>query len=87
MTGPSRPPGLFETWRLGHPGASLLGTTTTLSGDDTGRDVATGQSVFPWVADTWPVGLTIHAALRDVCAASEGGTFSPCRRWHTRLRG
>ncbi len=68
------PPGVFGTWRLGHPQASLLGQTTLLPGPLTGKDLDAGQSVFPWVGDTWPTGQSAYAALLDA-VASEGGFF------------
>jgi hypothetical protein len=67
------PPGAFGYWRLGPAQASLLGTSSKLSDASTGRDIDAGQSVFPWVGDTWH-GATAYAALRDV-AISEGGQF------------
>ncbi len=74
------PPGLFGYWRLGHPQASQLGLSTKLSDEDVGKDFDTGQSIFPWVGDTWPSAktwpgpTTAFAALRDLCT-SEGGIF------------
>lgn len=68
------PPGLFDYWRLGHPGASELGQTTTLPNTYTGKDFAAGQSVFPWAGDTWRGEFPLGAALRDVMT-SEGGYF------------
>jgi|GEM_PF-1040009 len=68
------PPGLFGYWRLGHNPQSKLGTAK-LPGDYTGKNFDLGQSVFPWVGDTWPPSLPADAAMRDVCD-SEFGYFA-----------
>ncbi|HEC23058.1 MAG TPA: hypothetical protein ENI95_09085, partial [Chloroflexi bacterium] len=76
------PPGLAGYWQLGRSQASELGQNTRLPDDDTGTDYDEGQSVFPWVGDTWHAppgevagqGIAVARALREVCA-SEGGTF------------
>ncbi len=68
------PPGRFDYWRLDHPQAAALGEGTTLSDASTGVELDAGQSVFPWVGDTWAADLPCLAALRDVCL-SEWGTF------------
>ncbi len=68
------PPGLSGYWRLGHPQAGLLGASSTLSDASTGKDLDAGQSLFPWVGDTWPGESSAYGALRDV-AISEGGQF------------
>jgi len=68
------PPGLFGYWRLDHPQAGALGQGTRLPDSSTGKRLDSGQSVFPWAGDTWPVGTSAADALSDVCA-SEGGFF------------
>lgn len=66
------PPTLFGYWRLDHPVKGLLGQTTTLPGQFTGKDFEAGQSVFPWAGDTWRGGRIAADLIADVCA-SEGG--------------
>jgi hypothetical protein len=68
------PPGLFDYWRLDHPQAGALGQGTRLPDAGTGKCLDAGQSIFPWVGDTWPAGTSAAAAIADLCT-SEGGFF------------
>ncbi len=68
------PPEAFGYWRLGISSVAELGISTELADTYTGKDFDIGQSIFPWVGDTWRGAPSAAEALRDVCL-SEGGYF------------
>lgn len=68
------PPDAYAYWRLGITGVAELGISTELADTYTGKDFDIGQSIFPWVGDTWRGAPSAAEALRDVCL-SEGGYF------------
>lgn len=68
------PPEAYAYWRLGISSVAELGISTELADTYTGKDFDIGQSIFPWVGDTWRGAPSAAEALRDLCL-SEGGYF------------
>lgn len=67
------PPGLAAgRWLLGIPGASELGTTTTLGADSDWFTGETGKTTFSIMGDRWRDGVPVLNAVKDAAAQEYG---------------
>ena len=72
---PLRRAKLLGYWLLGMAGHSELGTNTRLPLTTITRSLSPGQTIFPYVGDTWGEGIAALEAIRQVVEAERGQFF------------